>query len=173
MRMRKRFLSGAVIILLAGIAVPAVEGGGVEWREYVAEEYAIKFYVAEGMTVTETERGDWGMLKGVTQDGDVTLVVQGVREKKSLEAIEAYAEKELGLSSDRFTKVDGGADDNLVYHTYTARGTVNGVKSGLAVVVAHHATKDISYLCYLQSTAATYDQYQEAFKFWYSHVAGL
>ena len=98
------------------------------------------------------------------------FVVQGVTKKYSLEEIEDYAEKELGIDRSSFKLEDSGTAHKLEYRTYSTTGKVDGINSGLAVIVARHTESNISYLFYIYSDIRTYKSYSVAFEYWYTNI---
>lgn len=161
---------GTVVVILGlGTMVQA----DVDWIEYVAEDYAIKFPVPRGMEISEKENGKWGMMTGTFHDGDVKLVVQGTKERKSLDEIEEYGLKDLGVRQRDYTMVDEGTRDGLTYRTYIFNGMSHGVETSLAVFVAQHETKAISYIGYIRAEIGTVKQYAPNFYQWYKNVRGI
>jgi hypothetical protein len=158
----------------APIELGTTEFGGLEWTPHVAENFRIAFLVPAGIELESRGYGEWGGLYGVSRDGRTRIIAQALHEARSLDAIENYADRHLGIGRQHFEKVASGADHNLRYRAYTAPGRVDGRRAGLAVLVARHRTADISYLIYVLSTERRFVRRPDtALTAWLERAQGL
>ena len=143
--------------------------GKIDWYEVTHADFGIRFFLPLGIKTTEFDEGSFSGLVGTTEDG-VTLVIQGSPQSVTLEGLEEWVLKDLGIDGEGFKKIqEEKSFHNLTYRTYMNVGD----SETYWIMVARHLSQEFSYVIYVQTPTKLAETYQEAFIFWLTNIYGL
>ena len=157
-----------VAAMVAGLMLIAVNVSAdtAQWREFKWKQFGIALQAPSQTAFVMRERDDgWGELHGSAGQAYFRIICK-LDVQATEPQIQAYAEKEFGVSSKQWEIFDAGAETNgwNWYKSFFATQT------GEAFVAGYGTGTKGSYLVYLKTTETALDQNREAYKKWYHSI---
>lgn len=159
-------LGRLMIQMFLGVLIVVSVVAAEDWGKYESDEYGFSMLVPEGTVFAEKEASDgWGFLYAKSEDVEFYAMAK-LGTQATADEIEKVGVKVSGIPDKYWKVIDKGEKKNGWNWWQTVEAS-----DGHTLVFAGYGTGPKgSYLCFVKTTEADYNQYKADYRKWYDSI---